>query len=201
MLRIFSRQKDFFEMLQEQAHTTRAGIEALKEFILDSTQARADRVKQLEFEADEVRRKLVEELHGTFVTPIDREDIFALSRAIDDMLDYAKSTVNEMFAFEVKTNEHITHMVDALVEASQHLANAVDNLKHRPKRCLDSLVRLKKTENYVEKLYLDALVDLFKSKDVILILKTREIYRHLSNAADRGDEAANIVGDICIKNS
>jgi len=54
-------------------------------------------------------------------------------------------------------------------------------------------------ENYVEHLYHEALAELFHSKDFIYILKLREIYRHLSNAADRGDEAANIIGDIAVK--
>ena len=187
-------------MLVEQAHKTMEGIEALRDFMSDISDYRADRVKQLEYEADEARRTLVEELNNSFVTPIDREDIYALSRAIDDMIDYGKSTVNEMLAFELKTDHHLIQMTEALVEASRHLVCAVEQLGQNSRVCLDSLVRLKKTENHVEKLYLQALVNLFKSKDIIHILKLREIYRHLSNAADRGDQAANIVGDIVMKN-
>jgi uncharacterized protein Yka (UPF0111/DUF47 family) len=68
-------------------------------------------VRRFEKEADEVRRILIDELNQTFVTPIDREDIFALSRAIDDILDYAYSTVDEMVVLQVKLNSFLQQMV------------------------------------------------------------------------------------------
>lgn len=68
-------------------------------------------MRRFEKEADEVRRILIDELNQTFVTPIDREDIFALSRAIDDILDYAYSTVDEMVVLQVKLNSFLQQMV------------------------------------------------------------------------------------------
>ncbi len=198
-MRLLPKKRDFFKMLTEQAVKTEEGMAALKDFIDEASEERGNRVKEIEKEADEARRVLVEELTKSFVTPIDREDIFALSRAIDDMLDYAKSTVNEMVLFKVKTNEHLKKMAQALYESAQHLSLAVKELKRKHKSCLQHLVRAKKVENYVEHLYHEALAELFQSKDFIYILKLREIYRHLSNAADRGDEAADIVGDIVVK--
>ena len=186
-------------MLAEQAVKTEKGMAALRDFIEEVSEEKGNRVKEIEKEADEARRVLVEELSKSFVTPIDREDIFALSRAIDDMVDYAKSTVNEMLLFKVKTNEHLKKMAQALFESAQHLCLAVEELKRKHKSCLQHLIRAKKVENYVEHLYHEALAELFESKDFIYILKLREIYRHLSNAADRGDEAANIIGDIVVK--
>jgi len=196
---LFPKKRDFLQMLAQQAAKTEQGMAALKDFIEQVTEEKGDRVKEIEKEADEARRILVEELTKSFVTPIDREDIFALSRAIDDMLDYAKSTVNEMVLFKVETNEHLKKMAQALCESAQHLSLAVKELKGKQKSCLQHLVRAKKVENYVEHLYHEALAKLFESKDFIYILKLREIYRHLSNAADRADEAANIIGDIVVK--
>jgi len=196
---LFPKKRDFLQMLAQQAAKTEQGMAALKDFIEQVTEEKGDRVKEIEKEADEARRILVEELTKSFVTPIDREDIFALSRAIDDMVDYAKSTVNEMVLFKVETNEHLKKMAQALCESAQHLSLAVKELKGKQKSCLQHLVRAKKVENYVEHLYHEALAKLFESKDFIYILKLREIYRHLSNAADRADEAANIIGDIVVK--
>ena len=196
---LFPKKRDFLQMLAQQAAKTEQGMAALKDFIEQVTEEKGNRVKEIEKEADEARRILVEELTKSFVTPIDREDIFALSRAIDDMVDYAKSTVNEMVLFKVETNEHLKKMAQALCESAQHLSLAVQELKGKQKSCLQHLVRAKKVENYVEHLYHEALAKLFESKDFIYILKLREIYRHLSNAADRADEAANIIGDIVVK--
>ena len=74
------------------------------------SEKRAQAVRNLEKEADEVRRILIDELNHTFVTPIDREDIHALSRAIDDVLDYAYSTVDEMVILEVEPNDFLQRM-------------------------------------------------------------------------------------------
>lgn len=198
-MKLFPKKRDFFRMLADQALKTEEGMFALRDFVEDVSEERGKRVKEIEKEADESRRILVEELTKSFVTPIDREDIFALSRAIDDMVDYAKSTVEEMLLFKVDTNEHLKKMAQALCESAQHLSLAVKELNKRQESCLQHLIKAKKVENYVEHLYHEALAELFQSKDFIYILKLREIYRHLSNAADRGDEAANIIGDIVVK--
>ncbi len=84
---ILSQEKNFYKMLSSQALKTLEGIEALREFATSPSEENAKRVKNIEQEADELRRILVEGLHQTFVAPMDREDIYALSRAIDDIVD------------------------------------------------------------------------------------------------------------------
>ena len=90
------RQDKFLRMLIEQAAKTLEGMEALEDYMKNANEEAAKRVTRAEKEADEVRRILIDELLHTFITPIDREDIFALSRAIDDIIDYGYSTVDEM---------------------------------------------------------------------------------------------------------
>ena len=143
-MRLFPKKRDFFKMLADQAVKTEQGMAALRDFIEEVTEEKGKRVKEIEKEADEARRILVEELTKSFVTPIDREDIFALSRAIDDMVDYAKSTVDEMLLFKVETNEHLKKIAQALCESAQHLSLAVEELKRRQKSCLQHLIRAKK---------------------------------------------------------
>lgn len=196
---LFGKKKDFVKMLYMQAQKAEEGLYALKEYIDDPSEELANKVGQLEAEADELRRILIEELNRSFVTPFDREDIFALSRAIDDTIDYAKSTVEEMRLFEVSPNKHIKEIVDVLYRAGQDISSAVRLIQTHPQSCSEYIIRAKKNENHIEHYYREALAELFKDKDVVRILKLREIYRHLSNAADRGDEAANIIGDILVK--
>ncbi len=195
----FPKKRDFYKMLADQAYKVEEGLTALSEFAHDPTQEKGDRVRRIENEADDLRRNLIFELNQAFVTPFDREDIFALSRVIDDMCDYAKSTVEEMTIFEVGTNEHIKMMTETLHSASQDISTAVQLMNREAEATTEHLVRAKKTENKMEHLYREALAELFKRKDPIEIIKLREIYRHLSNAADRGDEAADIISDILMK--
>lgn len=197
--RIFPKEKNFYKMLSDQVSRTLEGIEALGEFVENQNQKNANRVKEIEKEADELRRVLVEELHKTFVIPMDREDIYALSRAIDDIVDYANSTVDEMEIYEVVSDAHLREMVDILRKAALEISDAVKILEAYPNIAMEHAVKAKFYENTMEKAYHSALADLFKKTDTVYMLKMREIYRHLSNAADRSDEAANIICSIVMK--
>lgn len=169
----------------------------------ESTRAAVEAVRRCEQEADEVRRILLSELNRTFVTPLDREDISALSRAIDDIMDYAWSTVQEMELFNVSATPHQQRIVSLLQEAAREIHLAMMRLKDHPEVASEHAQRAKSLENRVETIYREALADMFDGpagpKRVINILKMREVYRHLSNAADRGDAAANIISDIVVK--
>jgi len=202
MFQFFLSQKhDFFGMLHRQAMKTEEGLASLAEFMEKPTPENGKSVSNLENEADEIRRVLIDSLNRTFVTPIDREDIFSLSQAIDDVIDYAKSTVEETLLFETEPDVQMREMVGILHEASKDVAEGVKHIQDDSKVCVEHVIRAKKAENKIERLYRRGLVELFQTKDVIKILKSREIYRHLSNAADRIVMAANIIGDILIKYS
>lgn len=190
---------DFCEMLHTQSEKVLEGLDALRDWANGEDSDKRGRVKEIEREADELRRILIEELNQTFVTPFDREDIFSLSRAIDDVMDYADRTVDEMEIYEVKANNHIIQMIDILRKAARELRDAIRLIKKYPNIALEHATKAKACENEMESAYHQALADLFKGMDTVYMLKMREIYRHLSNAADRGDEAANIIGDIVVK--
>lgn len=197
------REDKFMRLLIEQAAKTVEGMELLEKFMESSDKEVAKRLAQVEKEADEVRRILIDELNRSFVTPIDREDIFALSLTIDDILDYGNSTVDEMVILEVKPNDYLRRMVSLVREAANEIYLGVLRLQDHPNVANDHAVRAKALENRVETVYREALAKLFHGPTdidhVMDMLKLREIYRHLSNAADRGDQAANVIGDIVVK--
>ena len=204
--RLFRRRQrpdKFLRMICDQAGHTQRGMEALQAYIREPSEAHARSVQEAEKEADEVRRILIDELNRSFVTPIDREDLFSLSRAIDDVLDYAYTTVEEMVTLGVEPNPYLMRMVSLLRDAAEEINRGVQRLEDRPNVANDHAVRAKALENRVEAVYREAIAALFNGprdlEHVVEMLKLREIYRHLSNAADRGDEAANIIGDIVVK--
>lgn len=193
----------FIDLLIQQAKLSEDGMVALVAYLEKPTKRRADVVDKLESEADEIRRILIDELNHTFVTPFDREDIHTLSRAIDDMLDYAYTTVVEMSILEVEPNDHMRQIGALLAKAASEVHLGVQRLADHPGVAQNHAVRVKQLENQVEHLYRQAIADLFNHpRDldyIVQMLKMRETYRHLSNAADRGDEAANILSDIVVK--
>jgi predicted phosphate transport protein (TIGR00153 family) len=197
------RQNIFIKMIHDQASLTLEGMDALKEYMVGGDHDAAARLIAKEKEADEARRVLIDEINKTFVTPFDREDIFNLSRAIDDVLDYGYSTVNEMEILKVAPTPFMLRIASLLRDAANELLMAVKCLEEHPRVSNDHAQRAKALENRVEDVYREALADLFSGVDdlahVVKMLKLREVYRHLSNAADRGDEAANVVADIVVK--
>ena len=204
MRALFKKREDvFIRLIHDQAALTLEGLEALQLYFDTHDPATAKLLTAKEKEADEARRILIDELNRTFVTPFDREDIFALSRAIDDVIDYAYSTVNEMEIFDVGATSYMRRIASLLRDAAYELLMAVDRLESHPNVAGDHAQRAKALENRVEDVYREALAELFKGATdidhVVLTLKMREVYRHLSNAADRGDEAANVIADIVVK--
>ena len=196
-----SKESRFFDLLSCQSSKTLEGLEALYNFAENGTKENANFVRDIEREADELRRILIEELDKTFITPLDREDIYALSRVIDDVVDYANTTVDEMEIYEVRGDQYIKEMVNILRKAGRELNDAVKILKDYPRIASEHAVKAKSYENEMEKAYHLALAHLFKGSDTVYMLKMREIYRHLSNAADRGDEAANIISSVVMKHT
>jgi uncharacterized protein Yka (UPF0111/DUF47 family) len=190
---------DFSGMLYAQSEKVLEGLDALHAWAEGANDGTRKKVKDIEREADELRRILIEELNQTFVTPFDREDIFGLSRAIDDIMDYADRTVDEMEIYELKPNRFIIDMIDILRKATRELSDSIRLIQKYPSIALEHATKAKALENEMEHAYLRSLSNLFKGSDTVYMLKMREIYRHLSNAADRGDEAANLIGDIVVK--
>lgn len=204
MLKIFRKRRNIFiHTLHEQASLTLEGVEILKAYLSYPARSLADELTVKEKEADEARRILVDELNRTFITPFDREDIFALSRAIDDILDYAYSTMTEIVILKVNPTKYMVSICALLRDATFELLMAIERLEDHPGVAAEHAQRAKALENRVETVYREALADLFEGTDdvrkIVKIMKMREVYRHLSNAADRGDEAANVLADIIVK--
>ncbi len=197
------KQDIFLPLLVKQAEFAVQGLTGLQAYMREPNADVAARVKSIEKDADEVRRILIDELNRNFVTPMDREDIFGLSRAVDDVLDYADTTTEEMAMLGVKPNQYLVRMVSLLNEAAEEIHKGILRLQDHPNVANDHAVRAKALENRVESVYREAIAALFVGPkdvdDLVEMLKLREIYRHLSNAADRGDEAANVIGDIVVK--
>jgi uncharacterized protein len=200
----FSRKPNrFIEYLTQQAVLGIEATEALVDYMNKPSKKNAQRVRQLEKDADEVRRILVDELNRTFVTPIDREDLYALSRAIDDILDDTWFTINEMDILEVEPNVHLQDMALRLRRGAEEIKLAIDRLELHPGVASSHAIRARSIKSDLETGYAKALADLFrKPKDldnVIMMLKLREIYRHLFHAGARIGDAADIIDDVVVK--
>ncbi len=192
-----SKKADFFQLMLEQAEMTHKCCKALLRFLEE--EGPPDDVLKFHREAQDVRRVLIDELNQTFITPIDREDIFAVSRAIDDVADHAWNTVKEMEVFEVKSNEFLCKMAELLLMGSDLLVSSIKRLEKNPNVSVEYAQRVNRLETRMNDLYLAALKQLFSGANPGVMLSYREIYRHFNRSADRVDEAADVISGIVVK--
>lgn len=197
------KQDNFMALLIQQGKYTIYIVDALQAYLRKQSDKKSTHAREVEKEADEIQRILVHELMDTFVTPIDREDIFSLSRALDNFIDYVYDTVDELEIFKLEATEPVVKIAGLLHEMSIELHMAITQLMDYPGVAQEHARRVKHLENQVEDVYRLSLAALFQGPQdvpqVMEILKTREVLRHLSNAADQGDRAADTVMDIVVK--
>jgi uncharacterized protein Yka (UPF0111/DUF47 family) len=198
-----TEENKFIAMLVGQATKS---VEAIHYLVPTLERVDADTLKAVRMlaeEASELRRVLIDELHKTFITPLDREDIFNLSHCFEDMVTYALTTVEEMNILKVDADDSIRQMMKLVCEEAEQLELAILRLAKNPRVALDHAHEVRKLERRVERLYRAAIKDLFaRATDperLPGLFYRREVYRHISNMSDRADSAANVFGMVIMK--
>ena len=227
--RVLPQMPDFYAMLIEQCGVTSQGTHALARFLSDGDAANGIEVRRLEHEGDRTKASNLETLHRSFATPMDREDFYDAIIAIDEILNYAKTSVREIEILEIEPDPQMAEMADLIDKGAQALLAGFRCLESDPATAGDFAEIARKTERATEKAYRRALAMLFdpeqqfeqlvrldaagasrevfdqRSVDTLIVvtqmLKRREIYRHLSNSADHVAHAAQVLEDIVNKAS
>ncbi len=197
------KKTDFYGLLIEHSKKVYEAYHIMYKAMDENKLEDFEKIFFLERDADDLRRILIEKLNKTLITPFDREDVFSLSRSVDDIIDAAKSTVEEIKVFKVGITEDLKEMISILERGTLEIHDSLKSLKNYPEVALEHAKRAKATENEMNHLYLKSIADIFDNKDNTpgYMMKMREIYRHLNRSADQCDEAANIISDIIIKTS
>ena len=197
--RLFPRTPDFFALLGEQcqhvAHT--AGL--LVEFMESGDPATGQMIRQDEHAADRIKIRNLHTLNEAFSTPIDREDLYRAIIGLDEVVNYCKTTVSEMEVLGLAPDKHCLEMAMHIKLGTDALTQGYARLAKEPALAAEDADIARKAERRVEKNYRRAIAELFVGDDYIHMFKRREIYRHLSNAADRMANCANTLHDIVVK--
>lgn len=197
--RVFPKVPDFFTMLTEQANKVTHTVDLLVEYMEHNDPMIADELKQNVHEADLIKVRNLHELNDAFSTPIDREDIYRAIIALDDIVMYCKTTVHEMDVLDVKPDEFMRDISHCIKEGVDTLAKGFAKLGTTPAEAALNANQARQSERHAEKLYRKALPILFDGTDYINMFKRREIYRHLTNAAQHMALCANRLHDIVVK--
>ncbi|MGE5385079.1 MAG: DUF47 domain-containing protein [Betaproteobacteria bacterium] len=195
----FPKTPDFFSMLVEEAQQVAFGTGLLVEFMENGDPVVGKQIKQKEHEADRTKVRNLHALNEAFSTPIDREDLYRAIINLDEILNYCKTTVYEMDDLGLTPDKRCLEMAMHIKMGTDALALGFARLAKEPASAAESADAARKAERKVEQTYRRALGELFQGDDYLHMFKRREIYRHLSNAADRMANCANTLHDIVVK--
>ena len=204
---LLTREDRFFGLLRSSATNLRDVAQLLVELMEDYRNV-ADKVaeiKRLEEVGDHVIHEIMRNLHRTFVTPLDREDIALLGERLDDVVDSIEETARFMLEYQIpKPTPAATELSRIILKASEALQQAMNKLHFRGsklKSILPDSVEVNRLENEADQVVSHAMAELFDGNlSPIEVMKWRDIYQQLEQATDRCEDAANVLEGVVLKN-
>ena len=165
-------------------------------------QAHLESIKAIEHQCDELTHSISKKLNSSFITPFDREDIYMLSGALDDIVDLIDDAARALVMYNVReATDYARQFGDVLQRMAVQLHEVVSTLE-RPAGIAPRLVEIHRLENEGDDLYHEAISDLFAgSPDPLHVVKWKEIYEKLEAAVDRCERVANIIESVIIKHA
>lgn len=195
----------FYDLFEMASNNVAAASERLVDLFdnFENQREKARAIKKIERDGDEITHRILENLHRSFVTPIDREDIALLANKMDDMLDFMEGAVKRLFLYRIDQPTpraiEITYIIN---KVAIELTKAVPLLKQQSKlkEILPYCIEIHRLENEADDLQHAAVADLFEEEtNVVDIIKWRDIYDSLERAVDRGEDVANVLEGIVLK--
>ena len=204
MFGLIPKEEKFFQLFKEMTTNIIEGAKLLKD-MLDNFENPAEsqrKIKDLERKGDSITHTVIQKLNKTFVTPLDREDIYSLASAIDTVVDYLDDASELIDIYHIESPmEQAIEQCRILVGSTEHLANALNGLRSL-RGVSKELVVLNQLEDEGDAILRDAIGALFEDDKVSprLIIQWKDIFEALEAAIDSAETAAHLIGNIVVKN-
>ncbi len=202
---IIPQDRVFFDLLEAESENVVRGAAKLEESVLsfeDLTEERKE-MKEIEHAGDEIVHQIYEKVNRSFITPIDQGDITRLASLYDDVLDFMYAVINRIVLYEVpaptETMKRFAQLVRMSVDEIHHAFHSMRKIdkKEIDQRCIE----VDRLENEADVLLNDAVAGLFKEKDVVTIMKLKEIYENLETITDKCEDVTQVLRDVLIKHT
>lgn len=205
MFGLIPKEEKFFEMFRELGDTIVASAEQLKEMldVYDNPESSRKVIKDIEHQADSRTHDIVKKLNKSFVTPFDREDIYALVSALDDIVDLIDASAQRMVMYRIDRPTPAAKELGFLIlKGAQTINRALRLLGSSDDAIIACCVEVNAFENEADRVCREAISALFDNeKDPIQLIKWKEVYETLELATDKCEDAANILESIVVKNA
>ncbi len=204
---LIPKEEKFFDILEEASENVQKTAVAFRDLVSNwsPTSDKIKLIQDLEHEGDRMTHEMIDKLNRSFITPLDREDIHSLASELDDVCDIIHATTDRMQLFRIQnTTSHLIKMAEVIVRATEVVGKAVKSLRDmsHTRRTLDFCIEANRLENEGDALLKEALGELFTNpKDVLEVIKWKEIYEATEFATDKCEDIANVIEGIIVKNA
>ena len=207
MARFLITPKDtkFYDLFEQDTANLVIAAEKLVDLFnnYEDVEVKARQLKDLEHQGDTITHEIIRRVNLTFVTPIDREDIVLLAHAMDSIMDFMEAAGRTAFLYRItQPTERVRQLAAIIAKMAYTLNDVLPCLRHRDqfKRILEQCVEMNRLENEADDVHHAAMAELFDSgKDATEIIKWRELYQHMEDATDRGEDVADVLEGIVLK--
>jgi predicted phosphate transport protein (TIGR00153 family) len=202
--RLIPRNEDFYDQFVTLAEQLRVGSGLLEEMLARDPAIwdKAEEIKEVEHKCDHLTHQIISRLNTTFVTPIDREDIHALAKSLDDVMDAVDACAKVIRLYKIGTVRYgareLAHVVSLSVDQVRHALEALEKKTGVAQRA----VEINRLENEADRIHEESLRRLFdEERDPVMIIKWKEILDFLEEATDRCEDVANLLEGVVVKNA
>jgi predicted phosphate transport protein (TIGR00153 family) len=202
---LLPKEDKYFELFLQMTEKIQEGSKILVEMLAapDSEfDSFSKRIKSVEHECDELAHSVSTKLNTSFITPFDREDIYTLAMALDDVCDYIDASARSIVMYDIHDiDEHAKALAMILQKMAVEVNGAVSFL-HVAKGMEQHLLNIQRLENDADDIYFRAMAELFKdAPDAVRLIKYKELYDMLENATDKCEYVGNIIESIVLKHN
>ncbi len=204
---LIPREEKFFGLFEDSAFNMVKAARGLKDLIdtWEHVEGMVSEITELEHQGDTITHQIMAQLHRTFVTPFDREDIALLAHTMDDVTDFIHAAADHMLIYKVdRPGERAKELVDIMVQGAVEVEKAVPLLRYRKglRQILSHCVEINRLENMADRVFRSAMAELFDdSTDIAYIIKWREIFEYMESATDRCEDVANVLEGVALKHA
>lgn len=210
MVKFYLKPKDkvFYDLFEQETSNLVVAAEKLV-YLFDNyenVEGKAKELKELEHKGDVITHEIIQRLHRTFVTPIDREDITLLAQSLDDVMDFIEAAGRTAHLYGIaQPTERARELARIVARVTHKLNEAMPCLRRHDQfpKIIKQCVEINTLENEADDVQHAALAELFEvcHLNACEVIKWREIYEHLESATDRGEDVANVLEGIVLKHA
>jgi predicted phosphate transport protein (TIGR00153 family) len=200
--RLIPREEKFYHDFQAMADQLERGALLLEQMLAADKPAwdKADEIKEVEHKCDFLTHEIIQRLNRTFVTPLDREDIHALARSLDDVMDAIDATAAVIRLYRLDTVRFGARELAQMITASTKQLRLALVALEQHKGLITHAVEINRLENEADRMHQQAVSRLFdEESDPILVIKWKETLDFLEGATDRCEDAANVLEGVMVK--